>query len=78
MYSRWGGSMSAAERMRRRRARLAKGLVHIEFWVDEANLTAKLIADRKLDPNKADDPKAVSAATQRLVEDMALVEVETR
>ncbi|WP_441256064.1 hypothetical protein [Tardiphaga sp. 285_C5_N1_2] len=67
--------MSAAQRQKRRRQRCNAGLVRVEFWTDEANLSAMLTAGRRLDPNKADDGKAISEATRSLVEDLALLEV---
>lgn len=62
----------AAERKRRERRRQAAGEVFISFWTDEADLAAKLDALGKIDPNMADDRKALSEATRRLIESLEI------
>ena len=59
---------SAQKRLQRERH--AAGLVHIQFWTDEADLAAKLEAAGVLDPCRSDDRAALSDATRRLVESL--------
>jgi hypothetical protein len=64
--------MSAAERKRRERKMKDAGKVFIRFWTDEVDLVVKCDAMGTLDPNLADDPKALSEGTRRLVESIQI------
>ena len=57
----------AASRMRRYRAPATAGKIILRHEVDEADLTACLIADGLLDPVMADDRAAIEAAFGELV-----------
>lgn len=61
-------SRASAERKRRERAAKHAGKVHVAFWIDEADLAAKCDAAGTIDPNHADNPKALAEATRRLIE----------
>lgn len=63
---------AARIRKRREREQHAAGLVHIAFWIDEADLAAKLEAMGKIDPNLADDPKALAEGTRLLIESLEI------
>jgi hypothetical protein len=62
------GSMRSAERKRHERRLKRAGKVFISFWIDEADLAWKLAAAGAIDPNRADDGKALSEGTRKLVE----------
>ena len=49
--------------------------MHVDFWTDEANLTAMLTDGNHLDVNRADDRRAISEATREMVEGLASVAV---
>lgn len=66
---------SGAERQRRYRQRLRNGLVRVEFWTDEANLTAVLSKIGKLPAALADNPRAISNATKSMVEETVAVDI---
>ena len=66
----------AAERMRRHRKRLAKGLRVMRVEIDFDHLPDVLVAGGHLDPLRADDPNAVRRAIERLLACMVAVSVD--
>lgn len=62
-----GGVMSAADRMRRYRARRSNGQIPITVDVDEVSLAETLIAGGFLSRSKADDRQALREAAERFL-----------
>ncbi|AKI00548.1 hypothetical protein IMCC20628_01841 [Hoeflea sp. IMCC20628] len=60
--------MTGATRKKREREKKRAGMVFISFWTDEVDLALKTEAAGTIDPNLADDSKALSEATRKLVE----------
>jgi hypothetical protein len=58
---------SSAARMARLRERQRGNKIMLTIEVDEAELVAVLIEARQLDPNQADDHKAIAEAVEKLL-----------